>query len=157
MLKNSMSRVSYIYLYIWFECIYQNECKLLKKKLSKLCCGRKLALYEFALCNSSTIQCWGSGSGSVGSATFWVSRSWSAKICGWTDPDSRGKISTSLLITKFYKINEWIKFKLELDSKQWFFSFFYFLLSLFSFYMFLFQRRLQKPVVRWGMLRRILY
>ena len=102
-------------------------------------------------------QRWGSGSGSVGSATFWVSRSWSAKICGWTDPDSRGKISTSLLITKFYKINEWIKFKLELDSKQWFFSFFYFLLSLFSFYMFLFQRRLQKPVVRWGMLRRILY
>ena len=36
------------------------------------------------------------GSGSVGSARFWLpgSGSGSAKICGSTDPDPRGKIST---------------------------------------------------------------
>ena len=38
----------------------------------------------------------GSGSGSVGSARFWLpgTGSGSAKICGSTDPDPRGKIST---------------------------------------------------------------
>ena len=42
------------------------------------------------------MQWLGSGSGSVGSARFWhpESRSGSAKICGSTDPDKRGKIST---------------------------------------------------------------
>jgi len=34
------------------------------------------------------------GSGSVGSARFWLPGSGSAKICGSTDPDPRGKIST---------------------------------------------------------------
>jgi len=32
--------------------------------------------------------------GSVGSARFWLSGSGSSKICGSTDPDPRGKIST---------------------------------------------------------------
>ena len=34
------------------------------------------------------------GSGSVGSARFWLPGSESAKICGSTAPDQRGKIST---------------------------------------------------------------
>ena len=34
------------------------------------------------------------GSGSVGSARFWLPGSGSGKICGSTDPDSSGKIST---------------------------------------------------------------
>ena len=34
------------------------------------------------------------GSGSVGSPRFWLSESGSAKICGSTYPDPRGKIST---------------------------------------------------------------
>jgi len=38
------------------------------------------------------MQCLGSGSGSVGSARFWLPGSGSAKICGSTDPDPRGKI-----------------------------------------------------------------
>ena len=38
------------------------------------------------------IQCLGSGS--VGSARFWLLGSGSAKICGSTDPDPRDKIST---------------------------------------------------------------
>ena len=33
------------------------------------------------------------GSGSVGSARLWLPGSGSAKICGSTDPDPRGKIS----------------------------------------------------------------
>ena len=39
-------------------------------------------------------QCLGSGSGSVGSARFWLPGSGSAKICGSTNPDQGGKIST---------------------------------------------------------------
>ena len=39
------------------------------------------------------VQCLGYGSGSVGSARFWLPGSGSAKICGSTDPDPRGKIS----------------------------------------------------------------
>ena len=38
------------------------------------------------------MQCLGSGSGSVGSARFWLPGSGSAKICRYPDP--RGKIST---------------------------------------------------------------
>jgi len=34
------------------------------------------------------------GSGSVGSARFWLPGSGSAKICGPTDPDPKGKILT---------------------------------------------------------------
>ena len=37
------------------------------------------------------LQCLGSGSGSMGSARFWLPL---AKICGSMDQDSRGKIST---------------------------------------------------------------
>ena len=39
-----------------------------------------------------TLQCLGFGS--VGSARFWLPGSGSDKICGFTDPDLRGKIST---------------------------------------------------------------
>jgi len=34
------------------------------------------------------------GSGAVGFARFWLPGSRAAKICGSTDPDPRGKIST---------------------------------------------------------------
>jgi len=37
------------------------------------------------------------GSGSVGSARFWLPGSGSATICGSTDPDPRGKITTKKL------------------------------------------------------------
>ena len=43
-------------------------------------------------CSFSFKQCLGSGS--VGSARFWLPGSGSAKIYGSTDPDPRGKIST---------------------------------------------------------------
>jgi len=49
-------------------------------------------LYDLNKESSSLIQCLGSGS--VGSARFWLPGSGSAKICGSTDPDPRGKIST---------------------------------------------------------------
>ena len=39
-------------------------------------------------------QCLGSGSGSVGSPRFWLPGSGSAKICGSTDPDPKGKKTT---------------------------------------------------------------
>ena len=45
------------------------------------------------------------GSGSVGFAGFWLPGSGSAKICGSTDPDPRGKISTK--ICKKPNMNYW--------------------------------------------------
>jgi len=44
------------------------------------------------------------GSGSVGSARFWLPRSesGSAKICGSTDPDPKGKISTKNCKNNFF-------------------------------------------------------
>jgi len=42
------------------------------------------------------------GSGSVGSARFWFPGSGFAKICGSTDPDTRGKISTKTAKTNFF-------------------------------------------------------
>ena len=47
------------------------------------------------------------GSGSVRSARFWLPGSGSAKICGSTDPDSRGKISTkNCQKRRFYSQNQ---------------------------------------------------
>ena len=40
------------------------------------------------------------GSGSVGSVRFWLPGSGSAKICGSTDPDPRGKIINQKLREK---------------------------------------------------------
>ena len=39
------------------------------------------------------------GSGSVGPARFWLPGSGSAKKCGFTDPDPRGKISTKTIFS----------------------------------------------------------
>ena len=46
------------------------------------------------------------GSGSVGSARFWLPGSGSAKICGCTDPNPRDKISAKNYQKKFLTLNE---------------------------------------------------
>ena len=52
--------------------------------------GNQFSARKINICRfSSGHQCLWSGS-----ARFWLSRSGSAKICGSTDPDPRGKIST---------------------------------------------------------------
>jgi len=53
------------------------------------------------------------GSGSVGSARFWLPGSGfgSAKICGFTDPDPRGKMLTKNCKKKlFYSLNPNLNF-----------------------------------------------
>ena len=74
-------------------------------------------------------QCLGSGSGSVGSARFWLPGSGFAKICGSTDPDPRGKISTkNCKKKKFYSQNPnpnyWKNYKNFLIS-EWFIKFYH--------------------------------
>ena len=44
------------------------------------------------------------GSGSVGFAGFWLPGSGSAKTCGSTDPDPRGKISTKICEKPKYEL-----------------------------------------------------
>ena len=55
------------------------------------------------------------GCGSVGSARFWLPGSRSAKICGSTDPDPRGKKSTKNCKKKTYLL---LKPKSELLKKE---------------------------------------
>ena len=58
-------------------------------------------LYNIFLCVSSVRYDFEQdlGFGSVGSARFWLPGSRSAKTCGSTDPDPRGKISTKNFFT----------------------------------------------------------
>ena len=69
-------------------------------------------------------QCLGYGSGSVGSARFWLPGSGSAKICGSTDPDPRGKISIKnykkkLFYSKTPNLNFWIKRDYKIFPHFW--------------------------------------
>ena len=66
-------------------------------------------------------QCLGPGSGAVGSPRFWLPGSGSAKICGSTDPDPRGKISTKNCKKKFTLTTQiWTIEKREIIKISWF-------------------------------------
>ena len=75
------------------------------------------------------IQCFGSGF--VGSARLWLPGFGSAKICGFTDPDPRGKISTKNCQKKTFLLrkNPYLNFEktkreiIKISSSEWFIQF----------------------------------